>query len=228
MQQPELLDFVSITVDGLHLTNVTRDRDLNALLDFSRDPQASSLLGKLVNDLATSQVPNTNVVIQGVTFGPSEEHHYALFDKLDISIPGFILSTVPSLLQGKKKNNTEIESLEAPSMFRFRFDGAPLTDIDLNPFGLKLTEVDLSTTDRSLELDASFIIDNPYPITLSVPFAGVSLGLEDSALTDARLSGLVIQPGMDQVMALKLNVRYNTFLNDYSCSCMMTMLFSKK
>lgn len=199
------LDFGKIEISGLGIKNSTQIIQLDSKLTFSTESSASEALRVLLKEIEDHKI-DTPISIKRFSFGPSAANRYVLFDKLNLLLPQKVASGLPALLSKKKAlpaNDSEIISPDNPSMFQFKFDGKAFSEI--KPPTIKLQSMAVSTSGRSILVDADVLVTNDLPITLDVSYIKVSVDAKNQPLMDMELDGTRLLKGK-YVVPLKLKV----------------------
>lgn len=203
------LDAIRLDMIGLGLAKGAKDYDIGIDLVFGQDQGLPAKIAEIVNGLVNSESKITsNIIVQGLRLGPSIEESYGLLDRLNVSIPGFAISLLPQLL---KKNESEVAAAAASTtapLFNFHMDG--LDGFSLGTVAPQIDSLDISTGSSSFVFGAGASLYNPFPISLSIPFAGVSAIVDGSNVANADLTGLVIGKSGRQSVNLALALGFST------------------
>lgn len=146
----------------------------------------STKVATLVNAVIAKQSISSSIGIGGIVLGQSSDDLINALSQISVSVPlgGLLGGNAPSV----------------PSGF---------LDSILAKLGLSLTDFSLSTIPNAgLQAGAKASFSNPIPISVSVPFIGISGGLDRTDIVDVGLSNLAMAPGPNALQA-QVNLNFN-------------------
>ncbi|KAF9914527.1 hypothetical protein BX616_008127 [Lobosporangium transversale] len=142
-------------------------------------PEISGKVASLVNAIIAHQPVSSSVGVGGIVIGQSADDLINALSQVKVSIPlgGFLGGNAPALSSG-------------------------FLDSILAQLGLSLTDLSLSTIPNAgLQVGAKASFSNPIPISVSVPFIGISGGLDRIDVVDVGLNNLALSPGPNALQA---------------------------
>ncbi|KAG0336000.1 hypothetical protein BG004_008242 [Podila humilis] len=148
--------------------------------------EISNKVAALVNAIIAQQPVTSSLGVSGIVIGHSSSDVITAFSELSISLP------LGSLLGGS-----------AP--------GLPTGFLDqvVAQLGLGVSELSLATIPNAgLAVGAKAIFSNPIPISISVPFIGVSGGLDRVDIVNVGVNDLAVVPGPN-VLQASINLNFN-------------------
>ncbi|KAG0346027.1 hypothetical protein BG004_002617 [Podila humilis] len=182
---------VQLTLDGANLAGVDLTSGLNyaggrvqmnagVSLSIGTGPAISANVANLVNAVLAKQPVTSVVGISGITLGHTRDDTIGALSELALSLPlgglfgGTALPTPPTGF---------LENLIAQ-------------------LGLSLTDLSLATIPGAgLQVGAKASFANPIPITLSVPFIGISGGLDKIDIVNIGVNNVALMPGPNAFQA---------------------------
>ncbi|KAG0213256.1 hypothetical protein BGX28_004829 [Mortierella sp. GBA30] len=188
---------VKLSLDGANLAGI----DLNSGLNYGgglvqmnvglgisvgTGPEISGKVASLVNAVLAHQPVSSALGISGIVIGASPSDSINALSEVSVSLPlgGFLGGNAPSV----------------PNGFLNRL---------FAQLGLSLTDLSLATIPSAgLQIGAKAGFSNPVPITLSVPYIGVSGGLDRVDVVNVGLNNIAITPGSNALQA-QMNLNFN-------------------
>lgn len=187
-------DFIDASLSGFEITNSTRDIQLDALIKFPNGDLVSDSVASLFVDLGREHM-GTSIQFQGFSFGPSKDHRYTLFDKLNFDIPKPVLKVIYNTINTPKVSNTksDIISPDLPSMFKVTLVQESFMDMKVP--NIKISNIDITVQGQFVYLDATLDVINNLPVSLGIAYLSCSLEVNEVHLLDASIEGINILPG---------------------------------
>ncbi|KAF9350917.1 hypothetical protein BGX34_000910 [Mortierella sp. NVP85] len=188
---------LQVSLDGSHLAGIgltsglqynggTVQSKVDIALSVGTGKDIASKVAALVNAIIAKQSISSTVGIGGIVLGHSSDDLINALSQISVNI------NLGSLLGGS-----------APSL------PPGFLDSILAQLGLSLTEFSLSTIPNAgLQAGAKASFSNPIPISLSVPFIGISGGLDRVDVVDVGLANLAMAPGPNALQA-QVNLNFN-------------------
>ncbi|KAG0302601.1 hypothetical protein BGZ98_007360 [Dissophora globulifera] len=186
---------LQVTLDGSNLAGVGLTSGLNygggtvqmnagVAISVGTGSAISSKVAALVSAIAADQTVTSSIGISGIVIGQSSDDLINALSQVSVSLP------LGSLLGG----------------------GGFLSGL-LTQLGLSVSEFSLATIPNAgLQAGATAKFSNPIPISLSVPFIGVSGGLDNVDIVNVGLENLAMAPGVNSLKAL-VDLNFNNALN---------------
>ncbi|KAF9946462.1 hypothetical protein BGZ65_009686, partial [Modicella reniformis] len=192
---------LQVSLDGSNLAGVGLTTGLNygggtvqmnagIAISVGTGPEIAGKVATLVNAIIAHQPVSSSIGVSGIVLGHSSDDLINALSQLSVSLPlgGLLGGDAPSLTPG-------------------------FLDRLLAQLGLSLTELSLATIPNAgLQIGAKAAFSNPIPISLSVPFIGISGGLDRVDIVDVSLTNLAMSPGPNALQA-QVNLNFNNAAN---------------
>ncbi|KAI1296172.1 hypothetical protein EDD11_007528 [Mortierella claussenii] len=171
---------------GLNYGGGTVQMNAGVAISVGAGPEISSKVASLVNAIIAHQPVSSSIGVGGIVIGQSTSDLISALSQVTVNIPlGGLLGGNASALPVGFLNNL------------------------LTQLGLSVTDLSLVTIPNAgLQASANASFSNPIPISLSVPFIGVSGGLDHVDIVNVGLDSLVMTPGANTLqtqVALNFN-----------------------
>ncbi|KAG0233135.1 hypothetical protein BGW41_001615, partial [Actinomortierella wolfii] len=191
---------VNLALDGSHLAGIALNSrfaynggtaSMVTGLDISvgTGNEIASKVAALVNAIIAKQSVSSSIGINGLVLGDSPSDTISALSEIAVSLPlnGLLNAPAPSV----------------PGNF--------LSNL-IAQLGLKLSGLSLATVPNAgLRVGATAAFSNPIPVTLSVPYIGVSGGLDNVDITNVGVNNLALVTGGNNLQA---SVDLNFFNGD--------------
>ncbi|KAI8907061.1 hypothetical protein DFJ77DRAFT_188322 [Powellomyces hirtus] len=196
---------MSSTLQGLTL--VPGPNAINALLanTFGSDPTLPESVKQLFDKVSAGQLSALGISVTGIRFGLSAEQSVGALSSVAVPIPLDTLLTAG----GNATSGLNLATL---------FPGAVISLDTLKP---QIRALNVAAAEKGLIIAPSVNVNNPLPVSASMPFIGLTVSVGDTQLTSAALSGLQITSGQN---ALDLSLA-NTFGTDAALPANIKQLF---
>ncbi|TPX72647.1 hypothetical protein SpCBS45565_g00406 [Spizellomyces sp. 'palustris'] len=182
----------TLAVQGLRFNPGQNELTLDVQTRFNKEDAAVASVGSLASQVLSGS--DAKVVVSGVRFGTSEQTANGVFSALRVNLP------VPSVnTQGNGS------SLALQTLF-------PNVTLDAATLAPELTALSLNSLQNGVSIAPSVQVNNPLPVSISVPFASVSLLLDDTQFVTASLKGLNLTNGQNS-MQLVVDTAFGTDAN---------------
>ncbi|KAF9910142.1 hypothetical protein EC991_007274 [Linnemannia zychae] len=187
---------LQLSLDGSNLAGVSLNSGLNyqggkvqmqanTAISVGTGPSIAGKVADLVNAVIAHQAVHSSVGVAGIVIGHSSDDIIDALSQVSVSFPlGGLIGAGATLPPG-------------------------LLDGILAKLGLAVTDLSLATIPNAgLQVGARAAFSNPIPISLSVPFIGISGGLDKIDIVDVGLNDLGMTPGANSLHA-KVNLGFN-------------------
>ncbi|KAF9922351.1 hypothetical protein FBU30_007568 [Linnemannia zychae] len=191
---------LQLSLDGSNLAGVALNSGLsyqggkvqmtaNTAISVGTGPAIAGKVADLVNAVIAHQAVHSSIGVGGIVIGHSQDDIIDALSAVSVSLPlGGLIGSGATLPAG-------------------------LLDGLLAKLGLSVTDLSLATIPNAgLQVGAKAGFTNPIPISLSVPFIGVSGGLDRTDIIDVGLNDLGMTPGANSLQA-KVNLNFNNAQN---------------
>ncbi|KAF9134776.1 hypothetical protein BGW39_005863 [Mortierella sp. 14UC] len=191
---------LQLSLDGSNLAGVALSSGLNyqggkvqmqanTAISVGTGPSIAGKVADLVNAVIAHQAVHSSVGVAGIVIGHSSDDIIDALSQVSVSFPlGGLIGAGATLPPG-------------------------LLDGILAKLGLAVTDLSLATIPNAgLQVGARAAFLNPIPISLSVPFIGISGGLDKTDIVDVGLNDLGMTPGANSLQA-KVNLGFNNAAN---------------
>ncbi|KAF9434558.1 hypothetical protein BGZ76_007803 [Entomortierella beljakovae] len=181
---------LQISLDGSNLAGVGLSSGLNyggGIVQMETDiaisvgtgDEISTKVANLVNAIIAQQSISSSVGVSGIVIGDSSTDLITALSEVSVSI------NLGSLLGGA-----------APSL------PAGFLDSIIAQLGLSVTDLALATIPNAgLQLGAQAKFSNPIPVSISIPFIGVSGGLDKVDIVNVGINNIGMNPGPNSLQA---------------------------
>ncbi|GJJ70120.1 hypothetical protein EMPS_02469 [Entomortierella parvispora] len=169
---------VSLT-SGLNYGGGTVQMDAGIAISVGTGPAIAGKVAALVNAIIAHQPVSSSVGVSGIVIGQSSSDLIEALSQVSISLPlgGLLGGNAPSL-PGGFLNST------------------------LAQLGLSVADISLATVPNAgLSIGATAKFNNPIPISLSVPYIGISGGLDNVDILNVGVDNLAMSPGANTLQA---------------------------
>ncbi|KAF9113406.1 hypothetical protein BGX27_001636 [Mortierella sp. AM989] len=164
---------------GLNYNGGTVQMEAGVAISVGTGPEISGKVANLVNAVLANQAISSSIGVGGIVIGHSPSDLINALSGISVQIP------LGGLLGG-----------DAPSLPAGFLDGI------IAQLGLAVTDLSLATIPNAgLQLGAKASFSNPIPISVSVPFIGVSGGLDKVDIVDVGINNLAMIPGPNALQA---------------------------
>ncbi|KAG0211873.1 hypothetical protein BGX33_004007 [Mortierella sp. NVP41] len=191
---------LQLSLDGSNLAGIGLNSGLNyaggrvqmqagVAINVGTGLAIAGKVADLVNAVIAHQTVSSSIGVAGIVIGHTPEDIIDALSQVSVSLPlGGLIGGGATLPPG-------------------------LLDGLLAKLGLSLTDLSLATIPNAgLQIGAKAGFSNPIPISLSVPFIGVSGGLDKVDIVDVGLNDLAMTPGANALQA-KVNLNFNNAAN---------------
>ncbi|KAG0297904.1 hypothetical protein BGZ96_004257 [Linnemannia gamsii] len=194
---------LQLSLDGSNLAGIALNSGLsyaggkvqmqaNTAISVGTGPEIAGKVADLVNAVIAHQAVHSSVGVAGIVIGHSSDDIIDALSQVSVSMPlGGLIGAGATMPPG-------------------------LLDGILAKLGLAVTDLSLATIPNAgLQVGARAAFSNPIPISLSIPFIGVSGGLDKIDIVDVGLNDLGMTPGANSLQA-KVNLNFNNADNAQS------------
>ncbi|KAG0266926.1 hypothetical protein BG011_000065 [Mortierella polycephala] len=171
---------------GLNYGGGTVQMNAGVAISVGTGSEISGKVATLVNAVLAQQSVSSTLGVSGIILGDSASDTINALSEVGVSVPlgGLLGGSAPSL----------------PSGF---LDGI------MAQLGLAVTDLSLATIPNAgLQVGAKASFANPIPVSISVPFIGISGGLDRVDIIDVGVQNLVVMPGPNALEA-QVNLNFN-------------------
>ncbi|KAF9195051.1 hypothetical protein BGZ50_005272 [Haplosporangium sp. Z 11] len=175
---------------GLNYGGGTVQMNAGVAISVGTGPEISGKVAALVNAILAHQPVSSTLGVSGIVLGHSASDTINALSEVGVSVPlgGLLGGSAPSL----------------PSGF---LDGI------MAQLGLAVTDLSLATIPNAgLQVGAKASFANPIPVSISLPFIGISGGLDRVDIIDVGVQNLVVMPGPNALQA-QVNLNFNNAQN---------------
>ncbi|KAF8982064.1 hypothetical protein BGZ46_001863 [Entomortierella lignicola] len=175
---------------GLNYNGGTVQMEAGVAISVGTGSAISGKVASLVNAIVAHQAISSSLGVSGIVIGQSSSDLItALSDvSVSVSLGGLFSGGVPSLPTGFLSNL-------------------------IAQLGLSVTDLSLATIPNAgLQLGAKASFSNPIPISISVPFIGVSGGLDNIDIVNVGIDNLAMSPGPNSLQA-QIDLNFNNAAN---------------
>ncbi|KAF9435889.1 hypothetical protein BGZ76_005306 [Entomortierella beljakovae] len=172
---------------GLIYTGGTVKTNAGVAIQVGTGSAIRANVASLVNAVIAQQAVNSTVGISGIVIGQSSNDIINALSAISIKLPlgGLIGGVAIPTLPSNFLNST------------------------LSQLGLSVSNISLATVPNAgLGISAQASFANPIPVTVSVPFIGVSGGLDNVDILDIGIQNIVLLPGAN-VLQAGINLNFN-------------------
>ncbi|KAJ3172835.1 hypothetical protein HDU87_007758 [Geranomyces variabilis] len=170
---------VSVSVTGVAFQPGQNTLNLALSTKFANGTAAQSSAGDLASAIISGNTANASIAVSGFKFGVTEAKSIGTFSSLKISVPA-------SLLSGSAAGTG------APSLLTFFPSASALSLGAINP---QIRSLKVAAVENGLNVSPSVSLMNPLPVSVSIPFVGLTVALNGQQLTSSTLSGLSFGSG---------------------------------
>ncbi|KAF8936420.1 hypothetical protein BGZ58_004200 [Dissophora ornata] len=195
---------LQVSLDGANLAGIgltsglvynggTVQMNAGVAISVGTGPAISGKVAALVNTIVAHQTVTSSIGIDGIVIGQSSDDLINALSQVSVSIPlGGLLGSSASSLPTGFLNNL------------------------LAQLGLGVSDFSLATIPNAgLQIGAKATFSNPIPISISVPFIGVSGGLDNIDIVNVGLDNLAMTPGANALQA-QVDLNFNNAANAQS------------
>ncbi|KAF9355771.1 hypothetical protein BGX26_006171, partial [Mortierella sp. AD094] len=175
---------------GLNYAGGTVQMEAGVAISVGTGPEISGKVASLVNAIIAHQTISSSLGVSGIVIGQSPSDLINALSAVSVSVPlgGLLGGGAPSLPAGFLNNL-------------------------IAQLGLSVTDLSLATIPNAgLQLGAKASFSNPIPVSLSVPFIGVSGGLDNVDIVNVGLNNLAMTPGPNALQA-QVALNFNNAVN---------------
>ncbi|KAF9145071.1 hypothetical protein BGX30_010470 [Mortierella sp. GBA39] len=187
---------LQLSLDGSNLAGIALNSGLsyaggrvqmqaNAAISVGTGPTIAGKVADLVNAVIAHQAVHSSIGVAGIVIGDSPDDIIDALSQVSVSLPlGGLIGAGATLPPG-------------------------LLDGILAKLGLSLTDLSLATIPNAgLQVGAKAGFSNPIPISISIPFIGISGGLDKTDIVDVGVNDINMTPGANALQA-KVNLNFN-------------------
>ncbi|KAG0361268.1 hypothetical protein BC939DRAFT_498765 [Gamsiella multidivaricata] len=193
---------VQLSLDGAQLAGVSMNTGLNygggtvqmdagIAISVGTGPAISTNVANLVNAIIAKSPVNSNIGISGIVIGQSSTDLINALSGVSVSLPlgGLVSGVTPPSLPSNFLNST------------------------LAQLGLSVSNISLATIPNAgLRVGAKAMFSNPIPISLSVPYIGISGGLDNIDILNIGVDNLALLSGANALQA-QIDLNFNNAVN---------------
>ncbi|KAG0013008.1 hypothetical protein BGZ80_011365 [Entomortierella chlamydospora] len=188
---------VQLSLDGINLAGVdltsglnyaggTAEMEMNIAILVGTGSDISGKVASLVNAIIANQTISSSLGIGRIVIGQSSSDLIKALSDLSFSVS----------LDGLSGSSTS--SLSTSSL-----------DSLITQLGLSVSDLSLATiSDAGLQIGAKASFSDPIPLSLSVPFIGVSGGLDNVDIANVGLNNLAMAPGANAIQT-QVDLNFN-------------------
>ncbi|KAF9355700.1 hypothetical protein BGX26_006244 [Mortierella sp. AD094] len=176
---------------GINYNGGTVKMDAGVAISVGTGPAIRNNVANLVNAIIAKQAVNSTVGISGIVIGQSPTDLINALSGIAVKIPlgGLIGGVAVPTLPSSFLNST------------------------LSQLGLSVSNISLATIPNAgLSIGAKATFSNPIPVSVSVPFIGISGGLDNIDILSVGIDNLALLPGANALQA-EIDLNFNNALN---------------
>ncbi|KAJ3382601.1 hypothetical protein HDU92_004665 [Lobulomyces angularis] len=224
-------DFIKLVIVGLGIQPGTQAMNSTATLSFGTNGTLPQRVSDLVEGFLAKTTINNTIVIQGFRLGPNEVDSYGLFDRLNIKIPGFFLSTLPTLLPTLlpgSSNSTDTSVPPKAPLFHIEIPEA-LKTLSIDSLNPTLNGLDLSSaaTSQSVSLAVTAGVKNPLPLSLNCPYFAIDMLTDNNVMVTLEVKNIKLTPGQSTLTPTIVTSFSNSNAVQVSASKLVGGVFAK-
>ncbi|KAG0078067.1 hypothetical protein BGZ90_006005 [Linnemannia elongata] len=191
---------LQLSLDGANLAGIALNSGLNyaggrvqmqanTAISVGTGPEIAGKVADLVNAVIAHQAVHSSIGVAGIVIGHSSDDIIDALSQVSVSLPlGGLIGAGATLPPG-------------------------LLDGILAKLGLSLTDLSLATIPNAgLQVGAKAGFSNPIPISISIPFIGISGGLDKTDIVDVGVNDINMTPGANALQA-KVSLNFNNAAN---------------
>ncbi|KAG0045731.1 hypothetical protein BGZ83_009026 [Gryganskiella cystojenkinii] len=189
---------LQLQLDGAQLAGVSLNTGLNyaggtvsmnagVAISVGTGPAISGNVAKLINAVIAHKSVNSTIGISGVVIGESSTDVIDALSGISVQLP-----------LGGLLGNTSVPTLSTG------FLNSTLAELGLSVSGFSLSSI----PNAGLRVGATAAFANPFPISVTVPYIGVSGGLDNVDILTLGIENLAALPGPNSLQA-ELDLNFN-------------------
>lgn len=175
---------VSVSLQGLQFQPGKNNLNLALGAKFSGDDAAAKSAAVLANSILSGKVGDAQVSIAGIKFGSDEASANQVFSALKLPVPVGMLASVGG------NGGTTVLSLN------MLFPNVTISADAINP---QVNGLSVATLANGISLSPSVALTNPLPISVSMPFAALTVSINNAEFVTSNLQGLNLTSGQNSM-----------------------------